>query len=141
MPDAAVTTDVITGFPGETEEEFTQSYDFCRQMNFTRIHVFSYSKRNGTEAARFPHQINAQVKKQRSQQLLDLAEESARNFRQRFLGRTMPVLWEQQSGGIWSGYTDNYIKVYTRSNDDLTNKLLTIQLVKLYKDGVWGEVQ
>ena len=72
--------------------------------------------------------------------MLALAKESAQNFSQRFLGRTMPVLWEKQSDGHWSGLTDNYIKVYARSNEDLTNKLLPVRLVEVRGDGVWGKV-
>ena len=87
-----------------------------------------------------PNQIEAQVKKQRSQKMLTLAQESAQNFSQRFLGKTMGVLWEKQSDGIWSGHTDNYIKVYTKSSKDLTNKLLPVKLVEISGDGVWGEV-
>ncbi|MFC1977592.1 tRNA (N(6)-L-threonylcarbamoyladenosine(37)-C(2))-methylthiotransferase MtaB [Chloroflexota bacterium] len=129
VPRAAITTDIIVGFPGETEQEFEESYELCRQLQFARIHVFSYSRRSGTEAARLPHQISAQVKKERSQKMLALAEESARNFRQQFSGKMMPVLWERQSdGGVWSGLTDNYIKVYTRSDEDLTNKLLPLKV-------------
>jgi len=139
VPEAAITTDIIVGFPGETEAEFEQSYNVCRQTEFARIHVFSYSPREGTEAARLPRQVRAQVKKQRSQMILALARESAQNFSQRFLGKTMPVLWEKQSDGIWSGHTDNYIKVYTRSDEDLTNKLLPLKLMEVYGDGVWGE--
>ncbi len=140
VPEVAITTDVIVGFPGETEAEFEESYKFCRQMEFARIHVFSYSSRNGTEAARLPRQIRAQVKKQRSQMMLALARESVRNFSQRFLGKVMPVLWEKRSADIWSGHTDNYIKVYTRSDEDLTNQLLPLKLVEVYGDGVWGEM-
>ncbi len=140
VPEVAITTDIIVGFPGETDKEFQESYDFCRQMEFARIHVFSYSPRRETEAARMPNQIEAQVKKQRSQKMLTLAQESAQNFSQRFLGKTMGVLWEKQSDGIWSGHTDNYIKVYTKSSKDLTNKLLPVKLVEISGDGVWGEV-
>ena len=140
MPEAAITTDIIVGFPGETEVEFQESYDFCRQMEFARIHVFPYSPRRGTEAAQMPHQVENKVKKQRSQKMLTLARESARNFSRQFLGRTMPVLWEKQTGGIWSGLTDNYIKVYARSSEDLTNKLVPVKLVEIRGDGVWGEV-
>ena len=71
--------------------------------------------------------------------MLVLAKEAAQNFRQRFPGKTMPVLWEKQTNGIWSGLTDNYIKVYTRSNEDLTNKLLPVKLTEVRGDGVWGE--
>ena len=137
-PEVAVTTDIIVGFPGETEAEFQESRDFCRQMQFARIHVFSYSPRRGTEAARMPHQVEAKIKKQRSQKMLTLARESTQNFMQRFMGRTMPVLWEKQTGGIWSGLTDNYIKVYTESSEDLTNQLLPVRLMGVRGDGVWG---
>jgi threonylcarbamoyladenosine tRNA methylthiotransferase MtaB len=139
VPQAAITTDVIVGFPGETEDEFRESYSFCQRLEFARIHVFPYSPRPGTEAAQMPSQVSAKVKKQRSEEMLALAEESASSFRQRFLGSTMPVLWEQRSNGVWSGLTDNYIRVYAKSDDDLANKLLPVKLVRLYKDGVWGE--
>ena len=140
VPEVAITTDVIVGFPGETEDEFRESYSFCRKLKFARIHVFPYSSRPGTEAARMSGQVGAKVKKQRSQKMLALAEESAQSFRQRFLGKTMPVLWEQKSNGVWSGLTDNYIRVYTRSNNDLTNELLPVKMGRIYKDGVWGEI-
>jgi len=140
MPETAITTDIIAGFPGETEDEFEESYDFCRQMEFARIHVFPYSPRKETQAALMPEQVSAQAKKQRSEKMLALAKESAQNFSQRFLGKAMPVLWEKQTDGIWSGLTDNYIKVYTKSDEDLTNKLLPVKLVEISRDGVWGEV-
>ena len=140
VPEAAITTDVIVGFPGETVGEFEDSYSLCRQIGFARIHVFPYSPRPGTEAAKMKEQINDKIKKQRSQKMLSLAEESARSFRQQFLGRTMPVLWEQKTSGVWSGLTDNYIRVYTKSDEDLTNRITEVSLGRLYKDGVWGEV-
>ncbi|MBI4180994.1 MAG: tRNA (N(6)-L-threonylcarbamoyladenosine(37)-C(2))-methylthiotransferase MtaB [Chloroflexi bacterium] len=139
VPDVAITTDIIVGFPGETDEEFEESYNFCRQMAFARIHVFSYSLRNGTQAAQLPHQISSPVKKQRSQKMLALHKESTHNFNQRFLGKTLPVLWEKPSAGVWSGLTGNYIKVYTRSDENLTNKLLQVKLDKFWRDGMWGE--
>jgi threonylcarbamoyladenosine tRNA methylthiotransferase MtaB len=140
VPDVAITTDVIVGFPGETDAEFQETLDFCRQMQFARIHVFPYSPRPGTEAADMPQQVSAGVKKERSRQMLALAKESALSFQQLFLSRTMNVLWEQQAGGVWSGLTGNYIKVYTRNSDDLTNRLLPVKLVKIYRDGLWGEI-
>ncbi|MFC2016802.1 tRNA (N(6)-L-threonylcarbamoyladenosine(37)-C(2))-methylthiotransferase MtaB [Chloroflexota bacterium] len=140
VPGAAITTDIIAGFPGETSAEFEESYNSCRQMGFARIHVFTYSPRRGTQAARMPGQVSDTVKKSRNQNLLALAKECTQNFSQRFLGKTMPVLWEKQTDGIWSGLTDNYIKVYTKSDKDLTNKLLPVNLVEVRGDGVWGEV-
>ena len=139
VPDAAITTDVIAGFPGETEKEFTEGYEFCRQAGFARSHVFPYSRRPGTEAAVMPGQVPVGVKRERVRKLLALAEESAREFRQSFLGRTMAVLWEQKSGGIWSGYTDNYIRVYVRSGGNLANQIIPVKLESIYKDGVWGK--
>ncbi len=140
VPEAAITTDVIVGFPGETSAEFEQSYKLCQKLGFARIHVFPYSPREGTQASQMPEQVEGKVKKQRSQRMLTLAKESAQNFSRQFLGKTMPVLWEKQSGdGIWSGHTDNYIKVYTKNNKDLTNKVLPVKLTKVSGDGVWGE--
>ena len=141
VPQVAITTDIIVGFPGETEEEFEQSFEFCRQMQFARIHVFSYSPRQGTEAALMTDRVGDGVKRERSQRMLALAGESAQNFRQRFLDKTLLVLWEKQTGGIWSGLTDNYIRVYTRSGEDLTNQILQVKLTELFnRDGVWGEI-
>jgi threonylcarbamoyladenosine tRNA methylthiotransferase MtaB len=140
VPGVAITTDVMVGFPGETDAEFEESLSFCCRMGFTRIHVFAYSRRSGTKAAQLPGQVSDRAKKLRSQNMLRLAEESAQSFRQRFLGRTMPLLFEQRSGGVWSGFTANYIKVYTKSSEDLTNKLLSVRLGELYKDGVWGNI-
>jgi threonylcarbamoyladenosine tRNA methylthiotransferase MtaB len=82
--------------------------------------------------------VSAEVKKQRSDRMLALAQESARNFRQKFLGEVVTVLWEKQTKGIWSGLTDNYIRVYTRSDKDLINQLLPAKLVEVRGDGVWG---
>ncbi len=140
IPDVAITTDVIIGFPGETNAEFQESLEFCRQMRFARIHVFPFSTRPGTAAVTMPDQISVAVKKERSQIMLSLAKESARSYRQSFLGKTMEALWEQKSGGVWSGLTGNYIKVYARSSEDLANKLLPVNINKLYRDGVWGKL-
>jgi threonylcarbamoyladenosine tRNA methylthiotransferase MtaB len=140
VPGVAITTDVMVGFPGETDEEFEASYDFCRRLGFARIHVFSYSRRSGTEAAWLPHQVSDKVKRERSRRMLALAEESNRNFSRRFLGRVMTVLFEQRSGGVWSGLTGNYIKVYAKSSEDLTGKLVPVKLVEVRGDGVWGEL-
>jgi threonylcarbamoyladenosine tRNA methylthiotransferase MtaB len=138
LPEAAITTDIMVGFPGETDGEFEESYVFCRRVEFARIHVFSYSPRQGTQAAQMPHQVSDKVKRERSQKMLALAKESAQNFSRRFLGRTMPVLFEQQSNSVWSGHTANYIKVYTKTTADLTNKLLPLKLAEVRGDGVWG---
>jgi threonylcarbamoyladenosine tRNA methylthiotransferase MtaB len=140
VPDVAITTDVIVGFPGETDAEFQETLEFCRQVQFARIHVFPFSPRPGTAAATMPRQVPATVKKERGKQMLALAKESSKSFLQRCLGRTVEVLGEQSSGGVWSGLTGNYIRVYAGSSKDLTNKLLPVKLVKIYRDGIWGEL-
>jgi threonylcarbamoyladenosine tRNA methylthiotransferase MtaB len=130
VPGVAITTDVIVGFPGETEAEFEQSYSFCKQMQFARIHVFSYSPRPGTQAALMSHQVEDKVKRERSRRMLALGRACVRSFRRKFLGETMLVLWEKETCGVWSGLTDNYIRVYTKSDQDLTNQILPIKLVE-----------
>jgi threonylcarbamoyladenosine tRNA methylthiotransferase MtaB len=140
IPEAAITTDVITSFPGETDTNFRDSYDFCQQTNFARIHVFPYSSRPGTEAAQMLQDIPDNIKRQRNLKMLNLAKTSARNFHREFYGRVMMVLWEQEYDGIWSGLTGNYIRVYTRSKRNLTNEILPIKLEENWRDGAWGEV-
>jgi threonylcarbamoyladenosine tRNA methylthiotransferase MtaB len=140
VKDAAITTDIIVGFPGETEEEFEESCEFCREIGFSRIHVFSYSSREGTRAASMPDQIDPLLKKQRSDKMLALAESSLLEFRRRFIGRTQIVLFEQSSKGLSSGVTGNYIKVYTKNGGDFTNRLLSTKLIELKGEGMWGEV-
>lgn len=130
VPGVAITTDVIVGFPGETEEEFKESYDFARRMDFARIHVFSYSPRPGTKAAGMPGQVEDKVKRERSRRMLSLGRACIRNFRKGFLGKTLMVLWEKETGGVWSGLTDNYIRAYTESDQDLTNQLLPVELAE-----------
>jgi threonylcarbamoyladenosine tRNA methylthiotransferase MtaB len=129
VPGVAITTDIIVGFPGETEAEFEESYNFARQMQFARIHVFPYSPRPGTKAAAMPGQVEDKLKRERSRKMLALGGASVRNFRRRFVGKTLMVLWEQQTGGVWSGLTDNYIRVYTESDEDLTNQIMPLRLV------------
>jgi threonylcarbamoyladenosine tRNA methylthiotransferase MtaB len=121
----AITTDVIVGFPGETDAEFEESYRLCQETGFARTHVFPYSPRPGTEAASLPDRVAERVKKVRARKMLSLAEESSLRFRRRYAGKARPVLWESSDGkGKWTGFTDNYIQVQTTSDDDLTNRML-----------------
>jgi threonylcarbamoyladenosine tRNA methylthiotransferase MtaB len=129
VPGVAITIDIIVGFPGETEAEFQESYNFARQMQFARIHVFSYSPRPGTQAALMSQQVEEMVRQERSRRMLALGRASVRNFRRKFRGETVMVLWEKQSCGVWSGLTDNYIRVFTKSDKDLTNQLVPVKLV------------
>ena len=144
IPDLAVTTDVIAGFPGETEEEFAQSLAFVESMAFSRVHVFPYSARAGTPAAQMPGQVPAQIKAQRARVLRDAAAASQRAFSRSFVGRTLDVLWESQQGrgehAMWSGLTDNYLRVVTRSSANLVNQLVLTRLVALSGSALQGEI-
>lgn len=142
VPEVAITTDLIVGFPGESEKEFEQSYRFCERMGFARMHVFAYSARPGTVASRMLDQIDERVKKQRSRKMLELAEVSAQRFQETYLGREAMVLWEgrREEDGIWSGLTGNYTRVYTRCLGELANKLLPARLICRYGQGLWAEL-
>jgi threonylcarbamoyladenosine tRNA methylthiotransferase MtaB len=141
LPGAAVTTDVIVGFPGETDAEFAETLDFCRGVGFARIHVFPYSCRPGTAAASMPGQVNAKVKKERGERLAAIGTKGTLDFRVKKIGTEEDVLWENTSRtGEYSGYTPDYIRVYTRAEQDLTNTITPTRLVKPYREGVWGEI-
>lgn len=139
VPDAAITTDVIAGLPGETDADFEATYSLCRETGFAAIHAFPYSRRPGTAANLMPDQVSAPVRRWRLERLLALAEASAQAFRRRYLGRVMPVLWEERKRGWWQGLTPNYLRVYTRADGDLTNALLSARLLALRDGGLRGE--
>jgi threonylcarbamoyladenosine tRNA methylthiotransferase MtaB len=145
IPGLAVTTDLIVGFPGETDDDFTESLAFVQKMGFSRVHVFPYSLRPGTPASRMPGQVPAQIRAQRARDMRDVASASQRAFNRRFIGQTLEVLWESHravhDGIVWSGLTDNYLRVTTRSSADLTNKLLPTRLMGLTGGGLLGEVE
>ena len=116
LPDASITTDMIVGFPGETDVEFAEGLAFAREMAFAKIHVFPYSPRAGTLAATMPDQVSDGIKKRRGEALRGLSDEMSRAWLARFVGQVRPVLWEEptrnESGLMWSGLTDNYLRVF-----------------------------
>ena len=133
VPQASITTDIMVGFPGETDEEFEESYRFCKHIAFANMHVFSYSERPGTASASMPEQIDEKKKKDRSKRMLRLARESASRFSGQFCGETLPVLWESEvSPSIWDGLTDNYIRVMTHSDRALKNEMTDARLSGTY---------
>jgi threonylcarbamoyladenosine tRNA methylthiotransferase MtaB len=148
VPDVAITTDVIAGFPGENEADFEATISLCREAGFAAIHAFPYSRRPHTGAALMDGQLPPAVRRPRLERLLEIGRESALVFRQRFLGRTFEVLWEQGSGGPstalrtgrWQGLTPNYIRVYTSADCDLTNRVLPTRLLRVEGDATIGEL-
>jgi len=139
VPDVAITTDVIAGFPDETDADFEATYSLCEEIGFAAIHAFPYSRRPGTAANLMANHLAVAVRRRRLERLLTLADASAQAFRRRHLGRLMPVLWEERKRGLWQGLTPNYLRVYTRADDDLTNKLLPTRLLALQDEGLSGE--
>jgi len=143
IPEAAITTDIMVGFPGESDEEFEQSYSFCQQAGFANIHVFPFSPRPETAAAGMPEQIKDKAKAEHNQRMLELSRSCRRRFCEQFLGQTMPVLWEQETSpgsGIYSGLTGNYIRVFTGSEKSLNNEITPVKLVGFHNQGMWGEL-
>jgi threonylcarbamoyladenosine tRNA methylthiotransferase MtaB len=142
IPDLAVTTDVIVGFPGEDEAAFRASYDFVAAMEFARLHVFPYSPRPGTPAVRLSDPVERKVRDARARTMRDLGDGQALRFRQRFVGREMVVLWEQRRrDDLWTGLTDNYLRVVARAENDLHNRLVAAQLLAAQNGYLVGEVQ
>ena len=139
IPDIAISTDIIVGFPGESEELFEESLAFAKSMNFAKMHVFPYSKRSGTPAAKMANQVDEAVKKERVHKMQQMADESARFFHERFIGQTMEVLFEQEKDGYSEGLTSNYIKVYVKGTIP-SGELLKVKLLKVHQDGMIGEL-
>lgn len=143
VPDVAITTDIMVGFPGEGVEAFEESYHFCKEIDFANIHVFSYSSRPGTSAAGMSGHVDDRLKKERSLRMLELAQHSAHKFCQRFLGQRMTVLWENEvtpGSGVYSGLSHNYVRVFAQSSEPLNNKFRPVRLVRLHNKGLWGEI-
>ena len=139
IPGLALTTDVIVGFPGETDEEFADSQAFVERMGFAKPHVFTYSERRGTPAAELPDPIPHGVKKERVRAMIEVAERGEEAFRRQHLGQRLEVLWEERRGGRWSGLTDNYLRVWRPAADDprdLAGELERVRLDRLVDGGL-----
>lgn len=144
IPGVAISTDIITGFPGERDEDFAQTYQLASELHFAKMHVFRFSPRQGTPAARMQGQIKDEIKKARSERLLTLNENDSRLFRQQFLGETLEVLIEERKHERWEGLTDNYLRVELELEGDLSaliapNTLVSTRLTALTGDGILGQ--
>jgi threonylcarbamoyladenosine tRNA methylthiotransferase MtaB len=145
IPDVAITTDIIAGFPGETEEEFAESLAFVREMEFAGGHVFTYSPRPGTGAARMKAQVKPEIRKERNRILREALEESGARFRQRFIGHSMKVLWESTSEmGEWGwqmeGLTGNYQRVQAFAPSPRWNEIDEVQITAVEQDRLKGVI-
>ena len=137
FPGCAITTDMIVGFPGETEEEFLQSLDFIRRCGFAHMHIFPYSRREGTPAAAMPDQITKQVKEERARRAGAVAQALFEQYHTAMLGTRVPVLFEQVEDGLFTGHAPNGAKVYAEG-EALHNQIRTVRLERLYREGLLG---
>lgn len=128
FPDVALTTDVIVGFPGETEEEFNETYKYLSKIRFTKLHVFKYSPRKGTVAANMENQIDSTVKEKRSHKLIELSNECEIEFLDRYVGKELKVLFEKQDGEYIKGHTTNYLVVKAKETE-LENQIKDVKIV------------
>ncbi len=125
-----ITTDLIVGFPGETEEEFSQTLDFIQKCAFSAMHIFPYSRRPGTPAAKMPGQVPNAEKEARCRRAAQVAQKMEEDYLDSFLGQEVPVLFEEEREGFWRGHTTRYVQVAAQSGEDLHNRLCTVRLIR-----------
>ena len=131
--DVNLTTDIIVGFPGETNEEFESTYEFLSKIKFYKMHIFKYSPREGTLAAKMTNQIDGNIKEERSQKLIELSNKNEREYNEKYIGKSVDVLFEEEKDGLWSGYTKNYVRVFVESDENLENRLKKIEIKDVYE--------
>ncbi len=135
LPGLAVTSDVIVGFPGETEEEFMETYNFIKDHKFSELHVFPYSKRTGTPAARMTDQVDEEVKNERVHRLISLSEQLSKEYASLFEGEVLEVIPEElykenPKSGLYVGYTDNYLKVVFQATEEMVGEIVKVKITK-----------
>lgn len=143
--DVILTTDIIVGFPAETEEEFNSTYEFLKKINFYKMHIFKYSSRKGTKAAAMESQIDGKIKEERSNKLIELSNENEKRYNESYVGKTVQVLWEEEKNGIYKGHTENYIlaecqKREVNISEKLENCIKTARVKKAENDYILVEM-
>ncbi|MDI3534433.1 MAG: threonylcarbamoyladenosine tRNA methylthiotransferase MtaB [Thermosediminibacterales bacterium] len=144
IPEVSISTDIMVGFPGETDELFDETMRFVEDVTFSRIHVFKYSKRAGTPAANFPNQVTKRKKEERSHKLIKLAQEQEKEYNKRFLGKTLKVLIEQEmntgEGTQYEGLSDNYIRIYIKHKGLKKGEIYNVKIKRIENSHVIGEL-
>jgi len=139
--DAAISTDIIVGFPQESDEDFKECCDFAKSIKFAKIHVFPYSPKKGTDAEKMEGQISSETKSKRSEALSKIGNDDAKEFMKRYIGEELNVLFEHEAGNnVYEGHTSNYINVLAKSDKDIRNKILKVKLVGIDRDHALGEI-
>ncbi len=135
--DVNLTTDIIVGFPGETEEEFEKTYHFLDEIKFYKMHVFKYSQRKGTKAAVMPNQIPGDIKELRSRKLIELSNKNEFEINQKYIGQKVEVLFEEEKEGCYKGHTANYILIYCKDEkENLANKIQKVECIENLNDHI-----
>jgi len=137
----ALTTDLIVGFPGETEENFKETLATLEELKFSAIHIFPYSQRTGTPAATYPNQVLPEIKKERVHRVQELEKKLSEAYRRRFLGKSVRVLPEEEKNGCFEGLSDEYIRVYLKGEGIERGKIYSVKINSLTEDGLSGVVE
>lgn len=140
FPDAAITTDIMVGFAGETEEEFNESIEFVKSVGFAKAHIFSYSRRSGTIAAALKEQVQNSIKEKRSKLMTEATKSSEEQFLKSQIGKVFPVLFETETDGFFEGYTPNYSRVLVKSTEPLSGKIYNTQIISAEDDYCIGKL-
>ncbi len=128
--DVNLTTDVIVGFPGETEEEFNKTYEFLKEIKFYKMHIFKFSPREGTKAAVMKNQIDGNIKEERSQKFIELSDKNEKEYNETYVGKEVEILWEEEKDGVYKGHTKNYVLAHMNINDLNEKKIENENLLK-----------
>lgn len=136
----SLTTDIIVGFPGETDNDFKQTCDFAKQIGFSKIHVFPFSPRKNTRAYNFSNKIDGSVKKIRTAELISLSQELSNQYIKKFIGKKLSLLVEEKSNNKFIGYTENYIKVATKNHHNLINKIVEVNITGVNNNYALGKI-
>ena len=130
----SLTTDIIVGFPGETDEEFNKTYNFLQKIKFYKMHIFKYSQRKGTIAAKMQNQVNGEIKEERSKRLIELSNKNEREYNNQYKDKQIEVLFEEshiENGKRYmKGHTTNYMVVNVQTNENLENKIKNVKVIK-----------
>lgn len=138
--DVILTTDIIVGFPGETKEEFEKTYEFLKKIKFYKTHVFPYSPRKGTIAAKMPNQITGDIKSKRSKKLIELSDINEKNYNDKLIGENVEVLFEEPKGGYIKGHTQNFILVKCKTDENFENQIKKVKIIGAETEAVIGEI-
>ena len=142
--DVILTTDIIVGFPGETEEEFNETYEFLKEIKFYKMHIFKYSPRKGTKAAQMKQQIDGAKKEERSHKLIELSDENEKSYNKKYVGKTVEVLFEEKKDNYYKGHTKNYLLAYLSEENvkdiKIENQIIKVRCIEGTKEHILVEM-